>query len=56
MLIYVVICFHFTIFVVLGTTESTLFIVFQHVIEIIGIQKMLFLIECNPADWRDYFF
>ena len=52
----VVICFHFTIFVVLETTESTLFVVFQHVIEIIGIQKMLFLIECNPADWRDYFF
>ena len=52
----VVICFHFTIFVVLETTESILFVVFQHVIEIIGIQKMLFLIECNPADWRDYFF
>ena len=52
----VVICFHFTIFVVLETTEFTLFVVFQHVIEIIGIQKMLFLIECNPADWRDYFF
>ena len=52
----VVICFHFTIFVVLETTESTLFVVFQYVIKIIGIQKMLFLIECNPADWRDYFF
>ena len=52
----VVICFHFTIFVVLETTESTLFVVFQYVIKIIGIQKMLFLIECNPADWWDYFF
>ena len=52
----VVICFHFTIFVVLETTESTLFVVFQYVIKMIGIQKMLFLIECNPADWRDYFF
>ena len=29
---WVVICFHFTIFVVLETTESTLFVVFQHVI------------------------
>ena len=52
----VVICFHFTIFVVLETTESILFVVFQHVIKIIGIQKMLLLIECNPADWRDYIF
>ena len=33
----VVICFHFTIFVVLETTQSVLFVVCQCIIEIAGI-------------------
>ena len=52
----VVICFHFTIFVVLTTTESVLFLEFQYVNGNVGTEKMLLLVRCNPVDWRDYIF
>ena len=52
----VVICFHFTIFVVLTTTESVLFLEFQYVNGKVGTEKMLLLVRCNPVDWRDYIF
>ena len=48
----VVICFHFTIFVVRETAGSILIFVFQRVMKIIGKQKRLFLIGCNSADCR----
>ena len=53
---FVVICFHFTIFVVLTTTESVLFLEFQYVNGNVGTEKMLLLVRCNPVDWRDYIF
>ena len=49
-------CFHFTIFVVLTTTESVLFLEFQYVNGNVGTEKMLLLVRCNPVDWRDYIF